>query len=74
MVQRSREPRLAQEAPTETLVVRELAHEHFESDPTAASRVLGQVDGSHCALADLRIDAKARQDRAGTNVGRHRSY
>jgi hypothetical protein len=64
---------LTQEAPAEALVLCEIACEHLERDPASAPRVLCQIDGPHGALADLGIDAKARQRRAGTNVGRHQS-
>ena len=36
--------------------------------------IFSEVDGAHRALADRRLDTKARKDHARANVGRHRSY
>jgi hypothetical protein len=69
VVERRRDARLAQEAPPETVVVRQLGREQLERDVAAEPRVVRAVDDAHPAAAEQRVDAVARQDGADSGVG-----
>ena len=53
MVERGREPRLAQEALPEAWIDGELGSEHLQRDAASEPDVLGSVDDAHAAAADL---------------------
>ncbi len=53
------DPRLAQEALAEALVLGELGRDHLEGDLAPESRFLGTVDRTHASAADERLDPVA---------------
>ena len=65
MVERRGEPRLAQEALAEALVLGELGRDQLERDRPLEREVGRAVDDAHAAAADHLLDAVARERRAG---------
>src|SRR4029453_12190799 len=68
VVQRSREPRLADESLTEPLVIGQLRSQDLQRDLALEPVVLGQVDHAHAAATQGAEDAVAGDLRAGSQV------
>ena len=64
VVERGGDPRLAQEALAEALVLGELGRDHLERDLAPETLLLGAVDRAHAAAADERLDVVARGARS----------
>jgi hypothetical protein len=71
MAQAGGDRRLAQKAPPEAIVVRQLVGKHLQRDPLAPLLLLGQVDGATGALANELDDAVTREDRADGQLPAH---
>ena len=69
MVDRGGEPRLAQEALAEALVLGELGSEHLERDLAPERTVLGPVDDAHPAPPEQGLDPVAGE--LGADAGIH---
>ena len=69
MVERGRDPRLAQEALAEALVLGELGGDHLERDLAPETLLLGAVDRTHPSAADERFDPVAGDRRSGRQHG-----
>ena len=65
MVERSGDPRLPQEALTETLVLGELGRDDLERDLAAEPLLVGTVNRAHASAADERLDSVAGDRRPG---------
>ncbi len=75
VVERGGDPRLAQEALPEALVVRELGRENLERNGAAEVDVPGAIDGTHAAAAEQDVDFVtpdfSADERIRTLLGRH---
>ena len=69
MVERGRDPRLAQEALAEALVLGELGGDHLERDLAPEALLVGTVDRTHPPAADERFDPVAGDRRSGRQHG-----
>ena len=69
MVERGRDPRLAQEALAEALVLGELGRDHLERDLAPEPCLLGTVDRTHPPAADERFDPVAGDRRSRRQRG-----
>ena len=69
MVERGGDPRLAQEALAEALVLGELGRDHLERDLAAEALLVGTVDRTHASAADERFDPVAGDRRSGRQRG-----
>ena len=65
MVEGGGDPRLAQEALAEALVLGELGRDHLERDLAPEAFFLGAVDRTHPPAADERLDLVAGDRRSG---------
>ncbi len=70
MVDRGRQPRLAQEALPEALILGELGRDQLERDRPIEPRVDRPVDDAHPAAADLSFDPITAEGRVGRDPGR----
>ena len=68
MLDRGRQPRLAQEALAERHVVGELRGEQLQRDVAVEREVVGAVDDAHAAAADQRLDPIAGELGADARV------
>ncbi len=62
---------LTEEPSAETLVARQLRRKKLHRDSSAGRRLLSQVDRPHRALAEERLQAKAGENCAGSDLKRH---
>ena len=69
MVERGRDPRLAQEALTEAAVLGELGRNDLQSDLATECQLLSTVNRAHPATADERLDLVAGKLAADHRVG-----
>ena len=69
VVERGRDPRLAQEALAEALVLGELGGDHLEGDLAPEPRLLGAIDRAHSPSADEGLDPVAGDRRSGRQHG-----
>ena len=69
MVERGCDPRLAQEALAEALVLGELGRDHLERDLAPEALFAGTVDRAHPPAADERLDPVAGDRRSGRQHG-----
>jgi hypothetical protein len=72
MVDRGRQPGLAQEPISEPLAVRELGREQLEGNPPLQPGVLGQVHHAHADPTDHPVDAEAGELGPDARVLGHR--
>ena len=73
MIERGREPRLADESLAEPLVIGQLRSQDLQRDLPLEPVVLGQVDHAHAAATQGADDAVAGDLRAGLQVHAARS-
>jgi hypothetical protein len=70
MLQRRREPRLAQEPVAEVVVLCELRREELQRHHPVEHHLVGQVDDTHPATAQNTLDPVAEQLAARAQIGR----